>query len=272
MIFILIFIFGLLLGSFLNVVIIRIPKEQSIAFPPSHCTSCNTTLKWYHNIPVFSWLFLRGKCAFCKSKISMIYPIIEILSAALFTIVFYTSGLSLSSFFLASMFLILLALSVIDFKYKMVPDSLNLLALVLALAASQSFSLLITNFKNALIFAGGFTLLRFALSYLLTSSARIKAKKRWTTWNKNYHTYPYVEALGEADIIVVSTIAAVLGVGLTLFAIFLSAVLALPVMLFFINKPVQDNKIPFIPFLATALLITYLFHLPIYHYLVGLYA
>jgi len=272
MIFVLVFIFGLLLGSFLNVVIIRIPKEQSIAFPPSHCTSCNTTLKWYHNIPVLSWLFLRGKCAFCKSKISIIYPIIELLSAILFTIVFYKSGLSLSSFFLASMFLILLALSVIDFKYKMVPDSLNLLALILALAASQSFGLLIINFKNALMFAGGFTLLRFALSYLLTSSARMKAKKRWTTWNQNYHTYPYIEALGEADIIVVSTIAAVLGVGLTLFAIFLSAVLALPVMLFFINRPAQDQKIPFIPFLAMALLITYLFHTPISHYLVGLYA
>lgn len=272
MVFFIIFIFGLLLGSFLNVVIIRIPKEQSIMFPASHCTSCNTPLKWWHNIPVFSWIFLKGQCSFCKSKISIIYPIIEIASAILFTVVIYKSGLSISSFFLASVFLVLLALAVIDFRYKMVPDSLNLLALVLALAASQSFHALSINFKNALIFAGGFTLLRFALSYLLTSSARIKAKKRWTAWNQYYHTYPFMEALGEADITVASTMAAILGIKLTMFAIFLSAVLALPVMLLAINKSVQEQKVPFIPFLALALLITYLFNLPIYNYLVGLYA
>jgi leader peptidase (prepilin peptidase)/N-methyltransferase len=67
---------GLLIGSFLNVVIIRVPKEENIAFPSSHCIKCNHPLKWYHNIPVFSWIFLKGKCAFCGEKISIQYPIV----------------------------------------------------------------------------------------------------------------------------------------------------------------------------------------------------
>jgi len=61
---------GLAVGSFLNVVIIRVPKGESISLPASHCVTCKHPLKWYHNIPLFSWIFLGGKCAFCKEKIS----------------------------------------------------------------------------------------------------------------------------------------------------------------------------------------------------------
>ncbi len=78
------FIIGLCVGSFLNVVIIRVPKEESIVFPASHCVKCNKALKFYHNIPLISWIFLGGKCAFCKEKISIQYPIIELLSGLIF--------------------------------------------------------------------------------------------------------------------------------------------------------------------------------------------
>ena len=64
----LVFIFGAMIGSFLNVVIYRIPKGESIVFPSSRCQSCETPLKWWHNIPIVSWLFLRGKCHFCQLK------------------------------------------------------------------------------------------------------------------------------------------------------------------------------------------------------------
>ncbi len=267
-----IFIFGALFGSFLNVIILRIPKDESIIFPASHCFTCNAQLKPWHNIPLFSWIFLRGKCAFCKTKISTQYPLVELISAVLFTTITYKIGVSISSFLIAFTFLILLALSIIDIRYKMVPDSLNLLALSLAIVSTYSLHMITLNFYNALLFAGGFTLLRFALSYILTALAHKNAKKHQTSWIKNYDTYPFIEALGEADIIIVATMAAILGVKLTLFAIFLSAILALPVMLAFIKRSAEEQKIPFIPFLTLATLITYLFSSEISQYLRSLYA
>ncbi|MBU0633252.1 prepilin peptidase [bacterium] len=267
-----VFIFGTLIGSFLNVVILRIPKDESIAFPASHCFTCDTPLKPWHNIPLFSWIFLRGKCAFCKTPISLQYPAIELLSGVIFFIIAYKMGISISSAFTALTFLMLLALSMIDFRYKMAPDSLNLLALVFALLSAYSLDMLVLNFKNALLFAGAFTLLRFSLSYILTSSAYRAAKKSETSWTKYYHRYPFIEAMGEADIMIAATMGALLGLKLTLFAIFLAAVLALPVMLMVMNRSSEEQRVPFIPFLALATFITYLFDSQIYNYLENLYA
>ncbi len=266
------FLFGTLLGSFLNVLILRIPRDENIAFPASHCFTCNTPLKPWHNIPLFSWLFLRGKCAFCKAPISAQYPIIELLSGLIFVTIAYKMGISISAAFVALTFLILLALSMIDFRYKMAPDSLNLLAILFAILGAYSFSMLLNNLQNALLFAGGFTLLRFSLSYILTSIAHGKAKKTQTSWTKNYHTYPFIEAMGEADIMVAATMGALLGVKLALVAIFVAAVLALPVMLYVQGKSLEEQRVPFIPFLAMGTFITYLLDTQIYAYLETLYA
>jgi leader peptidase (prepilin peptidase)/N-methyltransferase len=83
-----IFVIGLCVGSFMNVVILRTVSEESIVFPGSKCPKCQTPLKWYHNIPVFSYLFLRGKCGFCKEKISIQYPIVELITGILFVALF----------------------------------------------------------------------------------------------------------------------------------------------------------------------------------------
>ena len=147
----------------------------------------------------------------------------------------------------------------IDFRYKMVPDSINLLALVFAILGAWSINGVILNFQNALLFAGGFTLLRFSLSYILTSSAHRHAKKTITPWTKNYHTYPYIEAMGEGDIMVVATMGALLGVELSLVAVFLSAVLALPVLLALRGRSAEEQRVPFVPFMAVATLIVYIF-------------
>lgn len=229
-IYIIIFaLLGLAIGSFLNVLIYRMPKDENIAFPASHCTSCKKPLKWWHNIPLLSYIILGGKCYYCKEKISFQYPLVELLS----TIIFVLSYLKVENFtealIVASVFDLLLALSVIDFRYKAVPDSLNLLALTLSIFSGT----ILTSFTNALLFAGGFTLLRFYVSFII--------KK---------------EALGEADIMIAATIGAMLGVKLGLFAIFLSAVIALPVFLIAGKKNLQ---LPFIPFLALALFLTFMF-------------
>jgi leader peptidase (prepilin peptidase)/N-methyltransferase len=265
------FILGVLIGSFLNVVILRIPKEESIVFGGSHCTSCGEALKPWHNIPLFSWIFLRGKCSFCKTKISIQYPIIELLSGFILLILVNKFGLSLPVILIAFSFFMLLALSMIDLKYKMIPDSLNLLAIVFAILGAWSLPAILVNFQNALLFAGGFTLLRFSLSYYLTSSAQRYAKKTITPWTKNYHTYPFIEAMGEGDIMVAATMGALLGIKLTLAAIFLSALLALPVMIFLMSKSKEPITVPFVPFLATATFLVYIFDSQVLSYIEALY-
>ncbi len=258
---------GLLIGSFLNVLIIRIPHEESVVFGGSHCTSCGHKLMPWHNIPLLSWIFLRGKCAYCKSKISMQYPLVELFSALIFLAVANKYGLSFASFFIGMSFLMLLALSVIDFKYKMVPDSLNLLAIFFAVFGAWNLQGVIHNFTNALLFTGGFTLLRFALSYYLTSSLYRAGNKTKTTWNKHYDRTPFVEAMGEGDIMVAATMGALLGIKLGLVAIFLSALLALPVMLMLLNRSAEEQRVPFVPFLAMATLIVFLFDSQIMSYM-----
>ena len=261
------FVFGSVIGSFLNVVILRIPKGESVVFPSSHCFSCGNSLKPWHNIPIISWLFLRGKCAFCDAKISPQYPIIEFVSGMIFTILVLKYTISIPLFFIALSFLMLLALSIIDFRYKMVPDSLNLLAIFFAILGAWSINGVVINFQNALLFAGGFTLLRFTLSYFLTSSVYRAGLKTKTSWNKNYDRTPFIEAMGEGDIMVAATMGALLGLKLTLVAIFLSALLALPVMLALRGKSAEEQRVPFVPFLAMATFIVYIFDSPIMAYI-----
>jgi leader peptidase (prepilin peptidase)/N-methyltransferase len=224
-----IFIFGLIIGSFLNVVIYRIPKGESIVFPSSKCQSCETPLKWYHNIPIFSWLFLRGKCGFCAEKISPQYPLIELTTGLIALTLYYKLGLVWNLPIIFAVFTLLLALVMIDFKYMEIPDSLNLLALTLAVI-SPTF---LDSIQNALLAAGGLTLLRYYLSYFL---------------NK--------EAMGEGDIIVAGTMGALLGFPLFFYAMFLSAILAIIPSLMTQN---EEKAIPFVPFLAMATFIVYIF-------------
>ncbi|MEJ2501469.1 MAG: prepilin peptidase [Campylobacterales bacterium] len=269
-----VFLFGALFGSFLNVVIYRIPRGENVAYPASHCPHCNTALKPWHNVPVFSWLFLRGRCAFCGVPISAQYPLIELLSASIAAALYLKLGLSYAMIGITGVFLTLLALSVIDFYYKMVPDSLNLLALSLAVVSVWSPPMLAENLKNALLFAGGFALLRFYVSYYLyVKIRRMSPNLKQASWVKNYNTIPaVVEAMGEGDIMIGATMGALLGIQLGLAAVFLSAVLALPAMLLMRNETDASKQVPFIPFLAMATWIVYLFDTPIHQWLGALYA
>ncbi len=253
------FLFGAAFGSFLNVLIYRIPRNESVIFPSSYCPHCKTKLKFYHNIPLVSWIFLRRKCAFCHQPISMRYPIVEFIAGAIVAAIVYKYSLSLPVVFISLSFMMLLSLSLIDLEYKMVPDSLNLLAILFAVFGAWSPLGVIENLKNAFLFAGGFTLLRFALSYYLTSSVYRAGQKTKTPWNKHFDRTPMIEAVGEGDIMVVATMGALLGVKLGLVAIFLSAVLALPVMLAVQNLSAEEQRVPFVPFLSLGSFIAFLF-------------
>ena len=109
------FIFGLIIGSFLNVCIYRIPRNESISFPPSHCTSCNSRIKWYDLIPVLSYIFLKGKCRNCGKKISIRYPIIELITGALFAALYIKYGMTFEFVKYAFMTSCLLVIGMIDY-------------------------------------------------------------------------------------------------------------------------------------------------------------
>lgn len=113
-------ILGLCLGSFYNVVILRSLTNESIVYPPSKCPKCNNRLKFWHNIPVLSYLFLRGKCAFCKEKISIQYPLIELLTMIFFAISFLKFGLTWQALFAIILCSSLLIMTVTDIKEKLV--------------------------------------------------------------------------------------------------------------------------------------------------------
>ena len=142
MIFLILFalVIGLCIGSFLNVVILRALSGESIVFPASKCPKCQHKLHWWHNIPVLSYIILRGKCGFCKEKISIQYPIIELLTGIIFVITFLKFGLSIHTLFAWTFASLFIVLAVTDIKEKVVFDahtySLIVAGLVYALMAT----------------------------------------------------------------------------------------------------------------------------------------
>lgn len=117
-----VFITGLCIGSFLNVVILRTLSEESIVFPASKCPKCQTPLKWWHNIPVLSYIFLKGKCAFCKEHISIQYPIVELLTGIIFTLLFMKFGVSFQTLFVWAVAAVFIVIAGTDIKEKVVYD------------------------------------------------------------------------------------------------------------------------------------------------------
>ena len=234
-----VFLIGLVFGSFLNVLIHRLPLSISLVKPiGSACPNCSYGIKWYENIPVVSYLFLKGKCSNCSESISIVYPFVELITAVV-TLVIYTNFL-LNWEFLAiiALFYTLIVLSFIDLKYREVPD--YLLIIVVAL------TLIVGDLINLLIFTGGLFLLELAITFYIQN---IKAK---ITKNKELETQ---RALGEGDIPIAGVIGGLLGVQLGISAIFLAALLALlPAIYNLFSK--KEIETAFIPFLSLGLFIS----------------
>ena len=239
------FIFGAVIGSFLNVLILRLPLNKSVIYPRSSCPSCNHIIAWYYNIPLLSYIFLRAKCAYCKTRISFIYFIVELVSAILTLALFLKLGLSIEFIYMSLLVYIAITLSFIDFKYKEVPDYLLLIILVISFFAT-SYTLL-ESFKNAFLFSGAFVLLNFVITFYIQN---IKAK---ILKDEDLKTQ---EALGEGDIPIIATIAVILGVKGGLIAIFLAAIFAI-IPSIYSNLVKKDIQTPFIPYLILGMLSVY---------------
>ncbi len=223
--------FGLVWGSFLNVVIYRLPLRMSLLKPSSSCPHCNEKIKFYDNIPVLSFLLLRGKCRHCKGRISLRYPLVELLTAVCFLLLY--SQHSLSFFFFASCLFAcaLIALGFIDFYHQILPDEITLPGLLLALIYSLFRTDL--NLRQALIGAvagAGFLLFIYVAYYL---------------WRKQ-------EGLGLGDVTMMLLVGAYLGWRQAFFTLILASFVGALVGIFFIFFKKKDFQysLPFGTFLA----------------------
>lgn len=180
------------MGSFYNVVILRSLSNESIVFPPSKCPKCNHKLYWWHNIPVLSYILLRGKCYFCKEKISLQYPIIELLTMVLFGFTFIKFGVSLFTLFVIVWVSLLLIMTVTDLKEKLVDCNL---AIILAVTGLLYNFIPFCNWQGLLnSFLG--LLLGIIILEIIARSGYLFAKTR---------------AMGEADTYVAGAIGAIAG-------------------------------------------------------------
>lgn len=234
------FVFGAAIGSFLNVCILRLPKDESIVDPPSHCPQCKTPIPFYDNIPLFSYLFLKGRCRFCGESISGRYFVVELLMAALAVALFYRFGLSVT--FLVSFVFVaaLVVISFIDLDVRIVPDVVSLPGIALGFLASiggrylfaDPTPILPSPFSSLLgiVIGGGFLLL--------------------VAWG--YYFFTGIEGMGGGDVKLLAMIGAFLGwpsIPTTLF--FASLTGSVVGLAFMLGKGVGGKyALPFAPFLC----------------------
>lgn len=244
-------IFGAIVGSFLNVVILRLPDHnQSIVYPASHCPRCSASLHWYENIPIISYIFLLGKCSHCRVPISLQYPLIELMMALIAAALMYTFQLSITTagYFLFSA--ALLVIIVIDIHHQIIPDVISLPGIVLGVLFS--FVSPTVTWQSSLIglLVGGGVLYAVAFFYFLLRK---------------------VDGMGGGDIKLLAMIGAWLGwqsLPFVIFASSLSGSLVGLIAMFYQRKGGQ-TRIPFGPFLSLSALvytffsenILYFFHL-----------
>jgi len=230
-------IFGLMIGSFLNVCIHRLPKEESIVKPGSHCPKCRRPIRYYDNIPVLSYLILGGKCRYCQASISIQYPIVEAITALSSFFLFITFGVSLSFFYYFWFVAALIAITVIDLHYQIIPDVISLPGIVIGLLGSLIIPQI--TFWTSLIgmIAGGGSLFLVATVY------------QWLFKR---------EGMGGGDVKLLAMIGAFLGwkaVILTiLLSSFIGSIIGITVML--IKGKDFKYAIPFGPFLALGAVIS----------------
>lgn len=157
-IYIFVIVLGLVIGSFLNVCIYRIPKKESIIYPPSHCIKCNHKLHIFDLIPIISYILLKGRCRYCNSKIGIHYLAVEIINALLYFILFIKFKISIEFFSYSFLISFLLIIFIIDINYKIIPNKLNLFGfstiLIIKIAESiyyLSFAPLIDSILGLLV-------------------------------------------------------------------------------------------------------------------------
>lgn len=246
-----VFLVGLIIGSFLNVCIVRLPQEQSIVAPASRCPKCGASIRWYDNIPILSFLLLRGKCRSCGVPISWRYPLVELLNGLVYVWTVSEFGLNGEAIVLMAFCSALLVITFIDLDHQIIPDVITLPGMALGLAVAPFVMMPLveplpfglgrivelgvypTALVNSLIglLAGGLPL--FAIGWI------------WEKVRK-------VEAMGGGDIKLMAMVGSLIGWKGALLTIMLGALAGslVGMLLIMLRKHQADKVIPFGPFLA----------------------
>ncbi|NLM43588.1 MAG: prepilin peptidase [Clostridiales bacterium] len=248
--YILIFLLGMIIGSFLNICIYRIPKIESIVFPESHCIHCSTPLKCYNLTSVLKFLFLKGKCRFCEGKIIPQFPIVECLNGLIYLILFYYFELSLEFIYYSSIISILIMISVIDYYHQIIPDFLLFLIIIITVSYTLINYFIIR--KSILLidsiigfFAAGFF---FILIALISNGG-----------------------MGGGDIKLISILGFILGLKKIVLNIVLSFIIGAIVSIFLLlsRKKSRKDPIPFGPFINISFIISILWGEPLIQFYIN---
>jgi len=234
-----VFLLGLIIGSFSNVCIYRIPKNESIIFPASRCPNCHTPIKAIDNIPILSYLLLKGKCRQCGEKISIRYPIVEFLSGVIYLLIFLVYGRSGQSIIYALLSSALIIISFIDLDKQIIPDEISLPGIIIGFILSI-FVPYISYFNSILgIIIGG------GIIFLIALAGLAIFKK---------------EAMGGGDVKLAAMIGAFIGWKYIIISLFIGFFIgAIAGILLILSKiKSRDDMVPFGPFIALGSLITIL--------------
>lgn len=228
-IYILIFTFGIVIGSFLNVCIYRIPMHETVVTERSHCMRCGYQLSWYDMIPVFSWLCLGGKCRKCKEPISPQYPIVEATNGVLYLLIFAVCGFELESIIYCLMASALLVLSVIDWRTYEIPIGINIFILVLGILH------IVIDYQNWLDYVIGF----FSISIVLLILFYVSGGR----------------AIGGGDVKLMAVAGAVIGWKLIILAFFIGCIVGSVIHLTRMKLSGADKVLAMGPYLAIGIMI-----------------
>ena len=247
---VLIFILGLIVGSFSNVCIYRIPRNESIVYPASHCPKCRSNISPKDNIPLLSYILLKGRCRNCKSKIPIQYPVVEFLSGLIYLIIYLTYGLSIQSLIYIFLSSALIIIAFIDLNEQIVPDVISLPGIVIGFIIS--FFVPYISFVNSAlgVLVGGGIILIIGLA----GSAIFKK-----------------EAMGGGDVKLAAMIGAFLGWRYIIISLFLGFFLgALAGIILILSKiKSREDVVPFGPFIVLGSLITLLWGEKIISWYIG---
>jgi len=256
--------FGLVIGSFLNVVIFRLPQGLSVNRPRSHCPHCNKLISWYDNVPVLSYLILRGRCRNCKNQISARYPSIEMLNGVVSVLLYFKFGLSLEWGVFLCFSAALIVLAFIDLDHRILPDPITLNGIWLGVIVSvylarPGYS---ASLMMRLLHAAGIELANPHVIALIGSllGAVVGGGLLWGV-AEAYLRVRGVEGMGFGDVKMMAMVGAFLGAPLALLTIMVGSLLGAVIGLLFIqfSGKTREYELPFGTFLAFAGIVAVLY-------------
>ena len=230
------FLYGIVIGSFLNVCIYRMPKEESVVTVGSHCMSCNHNLRWGDLFPLFSWLFLRGRCRYCGAKISAQYPLVEAANGVLYVLIFFVNGWNVDSVLWCLLISVILVIAVIDFRAMKFPSLLDGVVLVIGVVHLILHREQWVYYVAGFLFMGLFLLLCAVLFKKLTGKA----------------------GLGYGDIELMACAGLCMGWGHALLALIIACLLGCVIQGIVMAVTKKEGRFPLVPYLATGIYIVLL--------------